>query len=244
MEEHISSAFDKDLGEIEQLVVRMGGLVEDQIESAVKVLLTLDTELAPEVRASDKKVDELEAEIADKVVRLIALRQPTAQDLRIVLATLKIASDLERIGDHAKNIAKRTHVLAQLEPVGESSKTIERMCVMVRRMVKDALDSYIKRDADAADKIRASDEEVDQVYNNLFRALLTYMMEDARRITPCMHLLFIAKNVERMGDHITSITEQVHFFVHGELPPDERPKGDVTSTTLIDPSDSDSGKSG
>jgi len=233
-ESHISTAFDKDLRQIEDLVVAMGGLVEQQIDDAAAVLISRDLELADKLKADDKKVDEIQTEIDALVVRLIALRQPKAQDLRAVLAALKVAADLERIGDYTKNIAKRTHVLAQVEKVGNSAKTIKRMCVMVRQMVKDALDAYIARDVKLADEVRVRDEEVDQMHNTLFRALLTYMLEDQRYITPCMHLLFIAKNVERMGDHTTSIAEQIHFVIEGEMPEEDRPKGDNTSTTLVE----------
>ena len=234
IENHISTAYDKDLRQIEDLIVAMGGLVEQQIEVAANVLISRDLEMAEKLRADDKQVDELQEEIDQLVVRLIALRQPKAQDLRAVLAALKVAADLERIGDYAKNIGKRTSVLAQVPTVGTSAKTIKRMCALVRQMVKDALDAYIARDVKAADDVRMRDEEVDQMHNTLFRALLTYMLEDPRNITPCMHLLFISKNVERMGDHTTSIAEQIHFFIEGEMPEDDRPKGDTTSTTLVE----------
>ncbi|MDD9910728.1 MAG: phosphate signaling complex protein PhoU [Ahrensia sp.] len=231
---HIVSAFDKDLRQIENLVVTMGGLVEQQLEQAAEVIISRDLELADQLIASDDEVDKLEIEIDSLVVRIIALRQPKAQDLRSVLAALKVAADLERIGDYAKNLAKRTHVLAQVPIVGDSAKSVRRMCKMVRQMVKDVLDAYLTRDEAAANEVWLRDEEVDQIHNNLFRALLTYMLEDPRNITPCMHLLFIAKNVERMGDHTTSIAEQIQFLVSGEMPEEDRPKGDVTSTTLVE----------
>jgi len=233
-DDHISTAFDNDLRQIENLVVTMGGLVEEQIEQAAHVIVTRDQEKAAELIASDKRVDEIEEEIDQLVVRIIALRQPKAQDLRAVMAALKVAADLERIGDYAKNLAKRTKVLAQVAPVGNTGKSVKRMCMMVRQMVKDVLDAYLSRDLASADEVRLRDEDVDQVHNNLFRSLLTYMLEDPRNITPCMHLLFIAKNVERMGDHTTSIAEQVHFLITGAMPDDERPKGDTTSTTLVE----------
>jgi len=231
---HIMTAFDKDLRQIENLVVTMGGLVEQQLEQAAEVIVNRDLELADKLIESDEEVDRLEMEIDSLVVRIIALRQPKAQDLRSVLAALKVAADLERIGDYAKNLGKRTSVLAQVPPVGDSAKSVRRMCMMVRQMVKDVLDAYLTRDEAAANEVRLRDEEVDQIHNNLFRALLTYMLEDPRNITPCMHLLFIAKNVERMGDHTTSIAEQVQFLVSGEMPEDDRPKGDTTSTTLVE----------
>lgn len=233
-EAHISTAFDKDLRQIEELVVMMGGLVEKQLEDAAEVMLTRDLELADALKASDKEVDRIEEEIDQLAVRLIALRQPKAQDLRAVLAALKVAADLERIGDYAKNIAKRTHVLAQTDPVGSSAKTLARMCKLVREMVKDVLDAYIARDIEQANEVRDRDEDIDQMNNQLFRALLTYMMEDPSNITACMHLLFISKNIERMGDHTTSIAEQIHFFISGEMPDEERPKKDVTSTTFVE----------
>ncbi|MEM8748923.1 MAG: phosphate signaling complex protein PhoU [Pseudomonadota bacterium] len=231
---HIVSAFDSDLRQIENLVVAMGGLVEQQIEMAAEVIVTRDLELAEKLIASDKPVDAMQLEIDELVVRIIALRQPKAQDLRAVLAALKVAADLERIGDYAKNLAKRTNVLAQVSPIGSSSKTIKRMCLMVREMVKDVLDAYLVRDVASANEVRLRDEEIDQIHNNLFRTLLTYMLEDPRHITACMHLLFISKNVERMGDHTTSVAEQIIFLITGELPDDDRPKGDTTSTTLVD----------
>ncbi|WP_341760499.1 phosphate signaling complex protein PhoU [Candidatus Endowatersipora endosymbiont of Watersipora subatra] len=232
---HIVSSFDKDLKQIETLVVTMGGLVEHQIEDAAHLIVSRDLDLAEQLISADKEVDALEQEVDALVVKIIALRQPKAQDLRAVLAALKVAADLERISDYTKNLAKRIHILAKVAPVGSSSKTIKRMCLMVCQMVKDVLDSYLARDIVSADDVRLRDEEVDQVHNNLFRALLTYMLEDPRNITPCMHLLFISKNIERMGDHTTNIAEQVHFMIAGEIPDDERPKGDITCTTYLEP---------
>lgn len=232
---HISTAFENDLREIENKVVTMGGLVEQQLEEAAELIVSRDLEASEKLIASDEAVDAIEKEIDQLVVRVIALRQPRAQDLRAVLAALKVAGDLERIGDYAKNLAKRTSVLAQVPPVGSSAKTIRRMCLMVRQMVKDVLDAYLSRDLPAAEEVRFRDEEVDQIHNNLFRTLLTYMLEDQRNITPCMHLLFISKNIERVGDHTTSIAEQIQFLISGSMPDDERPKGDETS--LISESD-------
>lgn len=234
-QEHIVKSFDEDLKYIETIIIEMGGLVEKQITDASTALKRRDTDLAESVIASDKRIDKLEAEIDQAVVRILAQRQPMAQDLRAVVVAPKIASNLERIGDYSKNIAKRTSVLAKTQPVGSSTATIKRMCGMVEGMVKDILNAYVKRDDKTADDVRLRDEEVDQMHNTLFRELLTYMMEDPRAITPCMHLLFIAKNVERMGDHTTTIAEQVHYMVSGEFFDDERPKSDHTSTTMIEP---------
>jgi len=234
-QEHIVKSFDEDLNNIESLIIEMGGFVEKQIAEAATALSRRDTELADTVIAADKRIDALEADIDVTVVRILAQRQPMAQDLRAVVVAPKIASNLERIGDYAKNIAKRTSVLAKTQPIGSSAATIKRMCIMVQDMVKDMLDAYVTRNAVMADDVRQRDEEVDQMHNTLFRELLTYMMEDPRSISPCMHLLFIAKNVERMGDHTTSIAEQVHYMVSGEFFDEERTKKDTTSTTFIEP---------
>ena len=226
--DHIVTAFDNDLAEIESRIMRMGGLVEQQLTDAAQVLVSRDLEEADRVIARDREIDQLEEEIDHAVVRVIALRQPMAQDLRAVLVALKVAGNLERIGDYAKNMAKRTHVLATVPPVGESAKTVLRMSRLVVSMVGDVLQAYVERDRELAAAVRLRDEDVDQMHNTLFRALLTYMLEDARNITPAMHLLFIAKNVERMGDHTTAVAEQVYFLVEGELPREDRPKGDET----------------
>ena len=231
--EHIVSAFDNDLAQIEAKVMAMGGLVENQVTEAARVLVRRDMDEADRVMARDEEVDRLEGELDQMAVRLIALRQPMAQDLRAVLAAIKVAGNLERIGDYAKNMAKRTHVLATVPPVGDSAKTVERMCRLVVSMVGDVLQAYVERDKDLAEAVRQRDEDVDQMHNTLFRALLTYMMEDPRNITPAMHLLFIAKNVERMGDHVTAVAEQVWFLVEGALPEGERPKGDTTPFTMV-----------
>jgi phosphate transport system protein len=232
---HIVKSFDQDLGQIESLLLEMGGLVETQIADAVTALIQRDTELGEKVRAGDKKIDVLEVQIDDLVIRLLALRQPMAEDLRSVVCALKVSANLERIGDYAKNIAKRTSVLSTWQPTKSSISTIKRMSKLVQDMVHDVLDAYVARDANTAEDLRQRDEEVDQMHNTLFRELLTYMMEDPRNITPCMHLLFIAKNIERMGDHTTGIAEQVYFMVEGSLLEDERPKGDVTSFMTVDP---------
>lgn len=234
-QEHIVKSFDEDLNHIETLIIEMGGFVEKQITDAARALARRDTSLAETVIAGDKRIDALEAAVDVDVVRILAQRQPLAQDLRAVVVAPKIASNLERIGDYSKNIAKRISVLAKTQPIGSSAATIKRMCAMVQAMVKDVLDAYVTRNSETADDVRQRDEEVDQMHNTLFRELLTYIMEDPRAITPCMHLLFIAKNVERMGDHTTSIAEQVHYMVSGEFFDEERPKSDTTSTTYIEP---------
>ncbi|SMO62698.1 phosphate signaling complex protein PhoU [Paracoccus laeviglucosivorans] len=232
-ERHIMSAFDRDLETVQALVVKMGGMVESAIHDAAIALETRDEELAENVRRRDKAVDELEVQINEEAARLIALRAPTATDLRTVLTVIKISGILERVGDYSKNIAKRSHVLVHMPAVESSGMALRRMSATVEGMMKDALDAYIQRDAALATDVRNRDLEVDQMYNALFREFLTYMMEDPRNITACMHLHFIAKNIERMGDHATGIAEQVIYLATGQLPDDSRPKSDsVTRATL------------
>jgi phosphate transport system protein len=231
---HIASAFDRDLQKVQAQIMKMGGLVEDAIRLAAKSLEARDEPLAEQVRAADKQIDILEAQINEHAARVIALRAPTAIDLRMILSVIKIAGNLERIGDYAKNMAKRTGVLSQMPPVGDGTAAIRRMARLAEEMLKDSLDAYIRRDADLAADVIARDEELDQMYNALFREFLTFMMEDPRNITACMHMHFIAKNVERMGDHCTSMAEQVIYLVTGAHPDEARPKADDTSVTAQD----------
>ena len=230
-DQHIASAFDRDLEAVQAQIMKMGGLVEDAIRLAAQSLATRDEELAEQVRAADKSIDALENLINERAARVIALRAPTAIDLRLVLSVIKISANLERIGDYAKNMAKRTGVLATMAPVNDSAGAIRRMAKAVEAMLKDALDAYIQRDAELALDVIARDEEVDQMYNALFREFMTFMMEDPRNITACMHLHFIAKNTERMGDHVTAIAEQVVYLVTGQHPDEARAKADLTSVT-------------
>jgi phosphate transport system protein len=229
---HIASAFDRDLERVQAQIMKMGGLVEDAIKQAAKSLETRDEPLAERVRAADKVIDVLEAEINENAARVIALRAPTAVDLRMILSVMKISGNLERIGDYAKNMAKRTSVLSQMPPVSDGTGAIRRMARLAEEMLKDSLDAYIRRDANLAADVIARDEDLDQMYNALFREFLTYMLEDPRNITACMHLHFIAKNVERMGDHCTSMAEQVIYLVTGMHPEDARPKADETSVNM------------
>ena len=227
---HIASAFDRDLEKITAQIMKMGGLVEEAIAGAATSLEQRDEELAEKVRARDRVIDDLEEHINEEAARVIALRAPTAIDLRLILSVMKISGNLERIGDYAKNMAKRTTVLAGMNPVDGSSSALRRMAREVEGMLKDALDAYIQRDAGLAAQVIQRDHDVDQMYNALFREFLTFMMEDPRNITSCMHLHFIAKNTERMGDHVTSIAEQVIYLVTGDMPDESRPKSDITST--------------
>jgi phosphate transport system protein len=228
-DQHIASAFDRDLEAIQAQIMKMGGLVEAAIHDSANSLYTRDEELAEKVRLADKSIDALEEMINEEASKVIALRAPTAIDLRLILTVIKVSANLERIGDYAKNMAKRTGVLAQMAPVEESTSALRRMSKEVGVMLKDALDAYVQRDAELAMDVINRDRDVDQMYNALFRELLTFMMEDPRNITACMHLHFIAKNVERMGDHVTSIAEQVVYLVTGEKPEESRPKADKTS---------------
>jgi phosphate transport system protein len=227
---HILSAFDRDLEAAQALVMRMGGLVETALLDAAEALDTRDEDLAARVRAGDTAIDALEDEINTKCAMLLALRGPTAGDLRTVLTVMKIAAALERAGDYAKNLAKRTAVLAQMTPVAGASASIRRLARAVVQMLTDALDAYIRRDVKLAEDVRRRDRDIDQMYNSIFREFLTHMMEDPRNIGPCMHLHFIAKNIERVGDHATAVAEQVIYLVTGTLPGDERPKVDSTGT--------------
>ncbi|MGJ8622409.1 MAG: phosphate signaling complex protein PhoU [Yoonia sp.] len=229
MNEHISSAYDRDLEGITTLVMRMGGLVEEAILKAAKSLADRDVELAEEVRGADKAIDALELQINEEAARTIALRAPVSKDLRSLLTVLRLAASLERIGDYAKNIAKRTGVLVELNPVSGSDTALRRMAREVESMLKDTLDAYVRGDAELAEDVRQRDLEVDQMYNALFREFLTFMMEDPRNITACMHLHFMAKNIERMGDLTTNMAEQVIYLVTGEMPEEARPKDDKTA---------------
>ena len=234
-ERHIASAFDRDLETVQALVIKMGGMVEQAIGDAARALETRDEELAEDVRRRDRGIDQLEQQINEEAARLVALRAPRATDLRLVLSVIKISASLERCGDYAKNIAKRTNLLSHMPVVEGSGMALRRMSTTVEDMLRDALDSYVQRDAALAADVRARDLEVDQMYNALFREFLTYMMEDPRNITACMHLHFIAKNIERMGDHATSIAEQVLYLVKGELPDEARPKSDGVVAAPADP---------
>jgi phosphate transport system protein len=231
-ERHIASVFDRDLEAVQAMIMKMGGLVEAAILEAALALEQRDAEKAAIVQSGDAVIDVLEAQINEEAARLIALRAPTAVDLRTVLTVMKIAANLERCGDYAKNLAKRSLVLVQIPTVGGSAGSIRRMAKSVQLLLKDALDAYIHRDMALAEDVRQRDRDVDQMYNALFREFLTHMMEDPRSITACMHLHFIAKNIERIGDHATGIAEQVIYLVSGDMPETEREKGDTTSMSI------------
>ncbi|MCL4160196.1 UNVERIFIED_CONTAM: hypothetical protein GTU68_000076 [Idotea baltica] len=234
MNEHISSAYDRDLEHIQALIMKMGGLVEHAILEAAKSLEARDIDAAEAVRNGDKVIDALEEQINEEAARTIALRAPVSKDLRTLLSVLKLASSLERVGDYAKNMAKRTAILAEMKSINGTDSALRRMSKEVQAMLKDVLDAYVRSDADLAENVRQRDMEVDQMYNALFREFLTFMMEDPRNITACMHMHFIAKNVERMGDLVTNMAEQVIYTVTGEMPDEDRPKMDKTSTLQVE----------
>ncbi len=233
MTEHTAKAFDTDLHEMTRLVAEMGGLAEKQIADSVDALAKRDGELAKRVVAADPLIDALQREIEQKAVLTIARRQPMAVDLRELVSALRIANDLERIGDLAKNIGKRVAALTGDFHPQKLIRGVEHMASLVLGQLKAVLDSYAGRDLEAALAVWKGDEEVDALCTSLFRELLTYMMEDPRNITFCIHLMFCAKNIERMGDHATNIAETVYYMIEGRALADERPKGDTTSFATL-----------
>jgi phosphate transport system protein len=234
---HTVKSFEQELQHLSTLAVQMAGTAEAQIRAAVQALATRDTDLATQVMQSDHRIDDYEQQIDAETLRMLALRQPVASDLREVLAALKIAADLERIGDYAANIAKRSIALAQVQPV-RPANGILRMGHMVEEILNEVVEAYVGRDVEKALSAWRRDEGVDDLYTNMFREVLTYMMEDPRNITPCTHLLFAAKNLERIGDHATNIAETVHFLIVGRPPGGSRPKRDESSFVVGSPTSS------
>ena len=230
--EHIIKSYDQELHRLDNIVAEMGGTAESQLTSAMEAMVKRDADLAAVVIESDAHVDELEREFEALVVRLLALRQPMARDLRQIIAALKISTDLERIGDYATNVAKRSIALDHIPPV-RPVYALPRMGWVAAAMIKDVLDAYVERDAAKAMAVWLRDEELDEMYTSLFRELLTYMIEDPRNITSGTHLLFIAKNLERIGDHATNIAETLYFLVNGTPMQRVRPKGDRTSSAVM-----------
>ena len=226
LDQHTAKAFDVDLQDLARMVAEMGGIAEKQIADSVEALARRDANLAQRVIAIDPTVDSLQREIEEKAILTIARRQPMAVDLREIVGALRVSNDLERIGDLAKNIAKRVVALGSEFQAQKVIRGVEHMSDLVLAQLKDVLDAYARHDLDKAMAVWRGDEEIDAVNNSLFRELLTYMMEDPRNITFCTHLLFCAKNIERMGDHATNIAETVHYIVEGRPLADERPKGE------------------
>jgi phosphate transport system protein len=234
MAEHTVRSYAEELRRLREMVARMGGLAERQVADATTALVRRDAEMATEVMGRDAAIDALEREIENFSIRLLALRQPVGQDLRLVVAALKISHDIERIGDYARNAAKRAIVVSQQPALG-SLNGFQRMAVLVQENLKGAMDALVNNDAARADEVWAADEPVDEVYNGIFREMLTFMMEDPRNITAAAHLLFVAKNLERIGDHATNIAETVHYAVSGDSLPDDRPKADSSAFAVIRP---------
>jgi phosphate transport system protein len=235
MNEHIVRSYEDELNLLDRRIAQMGGCAEKLLGQAMDALERRDPKLAESAVASDATIDRLERELQDQVITMIAKRQPLANDLRHIMTVLKIAGDLERIGDLSKNIAKRALALANENYPKPLMTGMRHMTEMVQRQLKDVLDALTARDSDKALTVWNGDQQVDAMYNSLFRELLTYMMEDPRNIGLCTHFLFGAKNIERIGDHTTNIAENVYYLVHGVAIADDRPKSDQTSSTLITP---------
>ena len=232
--EHIVKSYDEELQRLSKMIVEMGGLAESQLAAAIEAVQERDSELAARVIEDDAKVDQLERELDNLAIRLLALRQPMARDLREIFVALKIASDLERICDYCANVAKRSIALAQAPPI-QPAHALPRMAHLALLLVKDVIDAYVEHDADKALEVWNRDEELDEMYASLFREFLTYMMEDPRNIGTCTHLLFMAKNIERIGDHATNIAENLYYLVHGTPLTQARPKGDNSSMQIVAP---------
>ena len=236
--EHTVKSFDEQLRRLNEIILRMGGLAEAALSAAMQAVTKRDVDLAAEIVRDDAKIDELNCEVDELAVRLLALRQPMANDLREIVAALRISADVERIGDYAANIAKRAIAMSEMRP-SRSLPGIARMGRLAQRLIKEVLDAYAEKNPEKAVTVWARDEEIDDAYNSLFRETLTYMMEDARAITPSTHLLFIAKNIERIGDHATNVAETIYFMVKGKPLTENRPKGDMSSFVAL-PADKDS----
>jgi phosphate transport system protein len=227
--DHTAKAFDADLQEITRKVAEMGGLAERQIADATRSLVERDTDLAERVIATDPMIDAMQHDIEEKAILTIARRQPMAVDLREIVGAMRVCNDLERIGDHAKHIGKRMVALDLDMHPQKLIRGVEHMASLVLALLKQVLDAYASHDVNAALAVWNGDEEVDALCTSLFRELLTYMMEDPRNITFCMHLMFCAKDIERIGDHATNIAETVYYVIEGRAIVDQRPKGDTTS---------------
>ena len=227
MNEHIVRSYEEELNQLAAEVVRMGGLAEAQVNDSIQAFARRDVAMAQAMIGRDGKLDAMEADIERAAIRMIALRQPMANDLRRTMSAMKIAMNLERCGDLAKNIGKRTLILAEAEPAGPVTRSIERMGRLVASRLKEVIDAYTASEVDRAVSVWSRDTEVDEHYESLFRELLTYMMGDPRTITAGAHLLFVAKNLERIGDHATNIAEIVHFEITGQEIVSERPKLDT-----------------
>jgi phosphate transport system protein len=232
MPQHIVSAFEEELKTLDSMIAQMGGLAEQSLGRAIDALERRDPALAEEVIRSDEVIDRLEREVEELAVSIIARRQPMALDLRQIITVIRVAGDLERIGDLSKNIAKRAMAIAGEQRPNNLMIGLRHIGHTALEQLKHVLDAYSQRDAEKALKVWGNDEPIDRLYNSLFRELLTYMMEDPRNIGLCTHLLFGAKNIERIGDHATNIAEMVHFMVTGKSITERRPKSDTTNFAM------------
>jgi phosphate transport system protein len=232
--EHIVKSFENELNRLRNMISDMGGMVEHQVADACDAVINRNSEAATAAVAQDPQVDAAEKEIEQFVIRLLALRQPMAGDLRQIVSSLKITGDLERIGDYAANVAKRSVVLQQFS-MPYTLSGLAHMTQLVQQNLKNVIDAVGEGDSDKALEVWRSDEAIDDIYNGLFRELITYMMEDPRNITPCTHLLFIAKNLERIGDHATNVAETVYYAKTGETLLAARPKGDTSAYAVVRP---------
>jgi phosphate transport system protein len=233
MAEHIVTSFDDELNGLSQRIAEMGGLAEQNVADSIAALVTRDIEKAQRVIASDERIDKLQREIEENAVLMIARRQPMARDLREIMAAIHIATDLERVGDLAKNTAKRVIAIENNFGSQRLVAGVEHMAELSLTQLKVILDAFASRDLASALSVWERDNEIDAMYTSLFRELLTYMMEDPRNITFCTHLLFCAKNIERIGDHATNIAENLHYLITGNTLTDARPKQDSSSLTSI-----------
>ncbi|MBO6540842.1 MAG: phosphate signaling complex protein PhoU [Rhizobiaceae bacterium] len=234
---HIVSAYDEDLKYLAGRVAAMGGMAERMIENSISALVHNDVPKAQKVIADDEALDEAQREIDDRALSVIARRQPLADDLREIIGSIRISSDLERVGDLGKNIAKRAVAVAMARQPVKFFRGLQSLSELAAAQLKDVLDVYASRDVESLRSVRDRDYEIDAVYTSLFRELLTYMMEDPRNITPCTHLLFCAKNIERMGDHATNIAETIYYVVTAEQLPAERPKQDRSHDVTVEAGD-------
>jgi len=229
---HIVSAYDEELAYLARRIAAMGGHAERMVEQSIAALVNADAGLAQKVIADDAVLDDGQREIDDKAIVVIARRQPMATDLREIIGAIRISADLERVGDLAKNVAKRVVAVTEARQPTSLFRGIEALAELALTQLKDVLDIYATRAVDRIGFVRDRDDQIDAMYTSLFRELLTYMMEDPRNITPCTHLLFCAKNVERIGDHATNIAETIYHIATGEQMPVERPKGDKTDRVM------------
>lgn len=231
---HIVASFDDDLAELNKMLARLGGLAEKQFADAIDALERRDIQNIDEIIARDAELDEMEFDLNERGIEIIALRAPVAQDLRRVIVTLKVASVLERIGDYAKNVAKRSRVIIEHENNKSDNVSLARMAALVQQMLNQVLDAYASNDSDLAMDVWDRDTEVDRMHTSLFREMLARMSENPEQVSASSHLLFIAKNIERIGDHTTGIAEQIFFLANGQFPDDERPKADKSSVSGLD----------